>query len=171
MKKFSSVFLTFLLLSANLNAVPMPGGGGQGRIYTFGVGNAARKVEDLRSYARPNQVFNIVPNRPVVATDQSGNRQMFTPSGSMVMSISKDGSRTYSLGGEQRTFDKNGQLLSVSKNVSGTNMIEVTNSFGEIISYRETDMGGKVVAEYDKEKNKTREYVYQQFDDERASYL
>ncbi|MDR3112777.1 MAG: hypothetical protein LBU09_00190, partial [Endomicrobium sp.] len=162
MKKFNSILLTLLLISVNVvNAAPLPGSGKNP--YMFGFGNAARPVEDLRSYARPNQVFNIVPNRPVVATDQSGNRQMFTPSGSMVMSISKDGTRTYSLSGEQRTYDKNGQLVSVSKNNVGSNMIEVTNSFGEIISYKETDMGGVVVAEYDKEMNKTREYIYKEY--------
>jgi YD repeat-containing protein len=80
----------------------------------------------------------------------------------MAFSVNQDGSRTYSLDGVQKTMDKNGKLLSVSKNVRGTNLIEVTNEFGEIISYREMD-GGNIIAEYDKDKNQTKQYIYDEF--------
>jgi YD repeat-containing protein len=158
MKKFNSILLTLLLISVNLNAANLPGFGN--KVYQFGFGNAARNVEDLRAYAAPVQKYSILPGRPVVATDQSGNRQMYSPNGNMVMSVSKDGTRTYSLSGVQKTLDKDGKLLSVSKNLTGTNRIDNYNEFGELISYKLTDMGGKVLSEYDKDDNKTRQYVY-----------
>ncbi|MDR2192233.1 MAG: RHS repeat protein [Endomicrobium sp.] len=159
MRKFNSILLALLLISVNLNAAPMSGK----NPYMFGFGNAARPVEDLRGYAKPNQMSRILPNRIIQATDSSGNKQFYTPTGKMALSIAKDGSRTYSLNGVQQSMDKNGKLLSVSKNVSGTNWIEVTNEFGEIISYKETDIGGKIIAEYDKDKNQTKQYVYDEY--------
>ena len=159
MKKIICVSLLLSLISLNINAAPMS----SKNPYMFGFGNAARPVEDLRSYAKPNKMTRILPNRIIQATDSSGNRQFYTPTGRMALSIGKDGSRTYSLNGMQKSTDKDGKLLSVSKNVTGTNMIEVTNEFGEIISYKETGIGGKIIAEYDKDRNQTRQYIYDEY--------
>jgi FKBP-type peptidyl-prolyl cis-trans isomerase 2 len=42
-------------------------------------------------------------------------------------------------------------------------MVEVTNEFGEVISYRELGHGGKVVATYDKDRNLTATYNYNKY--------
>jgi len=127
------------------------------------MGPEGRSVEDLRDFAKPNRMFQILPNRPIVATDASGSRLYFTPTGRLAVSISKDGKTTYSLNGITKTRDAQGNLTSVARNIKGTNKIEVANEFGEIISHRETGLGGKVVKEYDKDYNLTRTFEYNKY--------
>jgi hypothetical protein len=105
-------------------------------------------------------MFEILPNRPVASTDASGNRQYFTPTGHLAVSISKDGHVTFNLSNMSKTVDAQGNLVSTEENISGTNMKVVKNEFGEVISYKETGFGGNIVKEYDKDKNLTKSYTY-----------
>ncbi|MDR2067055.1 MAG: hypothetical protein LBP57_04395 [Endomicrobium sp.] len=156
MKKIISLLsLTFLILSsakiyASLAATQNP----------YNIGPEGRTVEDLTNFAKPKDMFSILPNKPIQATDSSGNRQLFTTTGSLALSISKDGSITFSLSGQSRTIDSKGNLKEVEKNVVGTNIVEVRNEFGELVSYKEKGLGGQVVKEYDKDKNLTKTNVY-----------
>jgi hypothetical protein len=129
----------------------------------YSIGPEGRSVEDLKDFAKPNQMMAILPNRPVEATDSLGNKQYFTPMGKLAVSVSKDGQVTYSLNGIAKTFDAEGKLISTEKNLKGTNLIEVRNEFGEILSYKETCFGGNVVKEYDKDKNLTKTYTYNSY--------
>ncbi|MDR0398551.1 MAG: hypothetical protein LBH33_01940 [Endomicrobium sp.] len=126
----------------------------------YNIGPEGRTVEDLRDFAKPNQMFEVLPNRPVTATDSSGNRQYYTPSGQMSVSISKDGHVTFNLANMSKTVDAQGNIVSTEENIAGTNMKVVKNEFGETISYKETGFGGNIVKEYDKDKNLTKSYTY-----------
>jgi hypothetical protein len=129
----------------------------------YSMGPEGRTVEDLKDFAKPNQMFEILPNRPVAATDSSGNRQYYTPSGHMSASVSKDGHTTFNLANMSKTVDAQGNLVSTEENVAGTNMKVVKNEFGEIISYKETGFGGSIVKEYDKDKNLKKSYTYDMY--------
>jgi hypothetical protein len=83
--------------------------------------------------------------------------------GKLAVSFDKDGKATFSLGNVTKTRDNEGNITSISKNIKGTNMVEVTNEFGEVLSYKELGFGGKVVAMYDKEKNLTATYNYNKY--------
>ena len=126
----------------------------------YNIGPEGRTVEDLRDFAKPNQMFEVLPNRPVTATDSSGNRQYYTPTGQMSVSISKDGQVTFNLANMSKTVDAQGNIVSTEENIAGTNMRVVKNEFGETISYKETGFGGSIVKEYDKDKNLTKSYTY-----------
>ncbi len=154
MKKTIVLVLTFMLAAGNGWAsfleAPSP--------YTFGP--EGRTIADLRNFATPKMMVNILPNRPVVATDSSGNRLYYTPDGKMSLSISKDGSMTFSLGGTTKSLDAQGNLTSIATKISGTDMSEVKNEFGELLGYRQYDASGKVSKEYDNQGNLTKTYNY-----------
>jgi hypothetical protein len=129
----------------------------------YNIGPEGRTIEDLKEFAKPNQMFEILPNKPIVATDSSGNRQYYTPSGQMSVSISKDGHVTFNLSNMTKTIDAQGNLVSTEEYIDGTNMKVVKNEFGEIISYKETGFGGNIVKEYDKYKNLKKSYTYDMY--------
>jgi hypothetical protein len=129
----------------------------------YNIGPEGRTIEDLKEFAKPNQMFEILPNKPIVATDSSGNRQYYTPSGQMSVSISKDGHVTFNLSNMTKTIDAQGNLVSTEEYIDGTNMKVVKNEFGEIISYKETGFGGNIVKEYDKDKNLKKSYTYDMY--------
>jgi hypothetical protein len=129
----------------------------------YNIGPEGRTVDDLRDFAKPNQMFEILPSRPIATTDSSGNKQYYTPTGQMSVSISKDGHVTFNLANMSKTVDEEGNLVSTEKNIVGTNMRVVKNEFGEIISYKETGFGGNIVKEYDKDKNLKKSYTYDMY--------
>ncbi|MDR2399612.1 MAG: hypothetical protein LBD61_04210 [Endomicrobium sp.] len=126
----------------------------------YSIGPEGRTVEDLKDFAKPNEMVSILPNRPVAATDATGNRQYYTPNGNLAVNISKDGQITFSLSNMSKTVDSEGNLVSTEENISGTNIKVVKNEFGEVISYKETGFGGSTIKEYDKDKNLTKTYTY-----------
>lgn len=157
MKKLNTILLSLIFTAGTLNAsfLPTPN--------PYVIGPEGRSVEDLRDFARPNQMFSVLPNRPIVATDASGARQYYTPSGKLAVSVATNGETTFSLQGTSITKDAEGKVTSISKNIVGTNLIETKNEFGEVIGYKETGLGGKVLKEYDKDTNLTKTYNYDQF--------
>ena len=157
MKKLYPILLSIIFTAGTVNASFLKMNN------PYVIGPEGRTVEDLRSFARPNQMFRVMPNRPVVATDASGARLYYTPTGKLAVSINKSGETTFSLNGVTKTMDSKGNLTSVTKNVKGTNISEVQNEFGEIIGYKETGYGGKVIREYDKDKNLTRTINYNEY--------
>lgn len=157
MKKLYSILLSIIFTAGTVNASFLKMNN------PYVIGPEGRTVEDLRSFARPNQMFRVMPNRPVVATDASGARLYYTPTGKLAVSINKSGETTFSLNGVTKTMDSKGNLTSVTKSVKGTNISEVQNEFGEIIGYKETGYGGKVIREYDKDKNLTRTINYNEY--------
>ena len=157
MKKINSVLLSMIFIAGTLNAsfLPTPN--------PYSIGPDGRSVDSLKFYSPPNRNYHILPNRPLIATDSSGNRLCFTPTGKLAASYSKDGKFTFTLGNVTKTTDAEGNLTGVSRVVKGTNMVEVRNEFGEVLSYQELGFGGKVVAAYDNEKNLTATYYYDKY--------
>ncbi|MDR1523452.1 MAG: hypothetical protein LBS29_05855 [Endomicrobium sp.] len=157
MKKISSLLLTFVISFSRpcFSALPSQN--------PYNIGPEGRTIEDLTNFAKPKDMVSILPNRPVQATDSSGNRQFFTTTGSLALSISKDGSVTFSLSGQSKTVDSKGNLKKEEKSIIGTNITEVRNEFGEIVSYKEKGIGGQIVKEYDKDKNLTKTNVYDSY--------
>ncbi len=157
MKNMIVLVLSLVLTAGNAGAsfleAPSP--------YTFGP--EGRTVADLRNFATPKMMVNILPNRPVVATDSSGNRLYYTPDGKMSLSISKDGSMSFSLGGTTKSIDAQGNLTSISTKISGTDIAEVKNEFGELLGYRQYNAAGAVSKEYDNQGNLTRTYNYDKY--------
>ncbi|MDR2395518.1 MAG: hypothetical protein LBD57_02755 [Endomicrobium sp.] len=157
MKKISSLLLTFVISFSRpcFSALPSQN--------PYNIGPEGRTIEDLTNFAKPKDMVSILPNRPIQATDSSGNRQFFTTTGSLALSISKDGSVTFSLSGQSKTVDSKGNLKKEEKSIIGTNITEVRNEFGEIVSYKEKGIGGQIVKEYDKDKNLTKTNVYDSY--------
>lgn len=157
MKKVLALIITFLfLLSNNIQAslfqAPNP--------YSFGP--QGRAVSDLRDFAKPKYMANILAGRPVVATRSDGTRVYYTSDGKLSLSIKENGEMTFSLGGYSKSTDKFGQLKTETKVLEG-NLQEVRNEFGEIQSYNQLDGSGKCIASYDKDMNKTATYHYDKF--------
>ena len=160
MKKIHVLTVSFLFLTTNwitdkLNAsflqTPNP--------YSFGP--EGRTVSDLRDFAKPNQMVRILPNMPVASTDSEGNRVYYTPDGKMTLSVAKDGSMSFSLGGITKSLDSNGKIKSTTKSLKGSGLLqEVRNDNDEVVGYTALNGDGKTSVVYDKDKNITATYYY-----------
>jgi len=156
MKKIQAIIISILFLMTNniyasLFQAPNP--------YSFGP--EGRAVSDLRDFAKPKQMARILPNMPVVATDAEGNRVYYTPDGKMTLSVAKDGSMSFSLGGTTKSLNSDGEVTNITRTLIGSGLLqEVRNNDDEVVSYRALNGKGKVVATYDKDKNLTATYVY-----------
>ena len=151
----SFLFLTTNLITGNLNAsflqTPNP--------YSFGP--EGRTVSDLRDFAKPNQMVRILPNMPVASTDSEGNRVYYTPDGKMTLSVAKDGSMSFSLGGITKSLDSNGKIKNITKSLKGSGLLqEVRNNNNEVVGYTALNGDGKTSVVYDKDKNITATYHY-----------
>lgn len=156
MRKLQALTISLLFLitnniQASLFQAPNP--------YSFGP--QGRTVSDLRNFATPREMIRILPNRPVVATDSSGNRLYYTSDGKMSVSIAKDGSMSFSIGGVTKSRNSDGDITGITRTIQGSGgWQEVRNDKNQIISYRALNGDGKVIATYDKDKNLTATYVY-----------
>lgn len=151
----SFLFLTTNLITSNLNAsllqTPNP--------YSFGP--EGRTVSDLRDFAKPNQMVRILPNMPVASTDSEGNRVYYTPDGKMTLSVAKDGSMSFSLGGITKSLDSNGKIKNTTRSLKGSGLLqEVRNNNNEVVGYTALNGDGKTSVLYDKDKNITATYYY-----------
>ncbi len=160
MKKIQVLIITFLFSATNVltNNIyasflqsPSP--------YSFGP--EGRTVSDLRDFAKPNEMVRILPNMPVASTDSEGNRIYYTPDGKMTLSIAKDGSMSFKLGGTTKKIDADGKLKSVTTNIRGSGLLQETrNDKNEIVGYTALNGDGKPSVVYDKDKNVTATYHY-----------
>jgi len=116
-----------------------------------------------QAYRKPVEMMDILPGRPVSAHNQGGSSQYISPSGKLMLSVAKDGTRTYSLKGATKKYDKDGGLISETNRVEGTDLDETKNDAGQVTGYTQLGYGGKVVAELDKDKNVERSYVYDKY--------
>lgn len=154
MKKLTVLIISFVFfltnnIQASLFQAPNP--------YSFGP--QGRAVADLRDFAKPKQMVNILAGRPVVATKSDGTRVYYTSDGKMSLSIKGNGEMTFSLGGHSKSLDKFGNLKAEAKTLKN-NLQEIRNEFGEIQSYNKLDGNGKVIASYDEDMNKTATFYY-----------
>ncbi|MDR3112227.1 MAG: hypothetical protein LBU55_03540 [Elusimicrobiota bacterium] len=129
----------------------------------YEIGPTGRNIEDLAGFAKPNQMFSVVPNRPIVATDSSGNKQYYSPSGNLSLSISKEGKATFTLNSVTATLDADGKLEKLERQLKGTNIVEIQNEHGNILGYKELGLGGKPIREYDKDNNLSTTYEYDKY--------
>ncbi|MCL2144692.1 MAG: hypothetical protein FWH43_04280 [Endomicrobia bacterium] len=157
MKKINVILLSMIFTAGTLNASFMQGPN------PYAMLPEGKSVHDLQGWATPSRSVNVMPGRPFRASDASGTQLYYTPSGKLAVSISKDGSTTFALGDVIKTRNRDGDLTSISKTIKGTNMVEVTNEFGEVLYYKELGRGGKTVATYDKDRNLTTTYNYNKY--------
>ena len=156
MRKLQALTISLLFLitnniQASLFQAPNP--------YSFGP--EGRTVSDLRDFATPKQMVSILPNRPVVATDSEGNRLYYTSDGKMSLSIAKDGSMSFSIGGVTKSRNSDGDITGITRTIQGSGLLqEIKNDDNQVIGYRALNGDGKVAATYDKDKNLTATYVY-----------
>lgn len=157
MKKISLILLSIIFISGQLNASFLP------QTSAYSMLPEGRTVDDLATkWQPPVRAVNILGG-PIAATDKEGNKCYYTSKGRMAVSFNKDGKATFSLGGVSIMKDSDGNTTGYSKQVKGTNLIEVTNEFGEVLSYKELGFGGKIVATYDKDKNLTSTFNYNKY--------
>ena len=156
MKRIQAITISLLfLISNNIQASFLQGP----NPYSFGP--QGRTVSDLRDFAKPKQMVRILPNMPVAATDSSGNRVYYTPGGKMTLSIAKDGSMSFSLGGLSKTYNSDGEYNGSTKTLRGSGLLqEVRNKDNQIIGYKTLNGDGKTARTYDKDKNLTATYYY-----------
>jgi YD repeat-containing protein len=128
----------------------------------FGPQSQLLPIEQIE-FARPKDMVNILPGRPIAARDKYGNRTYFSPSGHAMLRISNDGKREFSLGAYSKETDEKGKVLRETTKSQGTNLVELKNDKGEIVGYQELGLGGRVVREYDSEMNLTRSYHYNDY--------
>lgn len=156
MKKMQILIISLLFLITNNSFAsflqnPNP--------YSFGP--QGRSVSDLRSFSKPKYMARVLPNRPVVATDSEGNRVYYTPDGKMTLSVSKDGSMSFSLSGVTKSMNASGEYSGITRTLRGENLLqEVRNKDDQIIGYKTLNGDGKVSRTFDKDKNLTATYVY-----------
>lgn len=156
MKKLQALIISLLfLITNNIQASFLQGP----NPYSFGP--QGRSVSDLRDFAKPKQMARVLPNRPVAATDSSGNRVYYTPDGKMTVSVAKDGSMSFALGGASKNYNSDGEFSGSSRTLRGSGLLqEIKNKDGEITNYRALNGDGKVAYTYDKDNNVTATYVY-----------
>ena len=156
MKRIQALVISLLfLITNNIQASFLEGP----NPYSFGP--QGRSVSDLRDFAKPKGMVRILPNRPVAATDSSGNRVYYTPDGKMTLSIAKDGSMSFSLSGVTKGYNSDGELKNISKTLKGKGLLqEVRNEKDEVVGYKTLNGKGKVAKTYDKDMNLTATYVY-----------
>lgn len=158
MKKINLILLSIVFMSGQVSAsflqTPSP----------YNMLPEGRTVDDLAAkWQPPVRSMNILSGRPLRATDAEGNQCYYTTAGKMAVYFEKDGSATFTLGNMSITKNNKGETTSYSKTVKGTNLVEITNEFGEVLSYKELGFGGKTVAMYDKDKNLTATYNYNKY--------
>lgn len=156
MKRIQALIISLLfLMTNNIQASFLQGP----NPYSFGP--QGRTVSDLRDFAKPKSMFRVLPNRPVVATDSSGSRVYYTSDGKLALSIGKDGSMTFSLGGVSKGYNSDGELKNISRTLKGEGLLqEIRNDKDEIIGYKALNGEGKTAKTYDKDMNLTATYVY-----------
>lgn len=158
MKKIKFILLSIIFIASQADASFL-----QMRS-AYEIGTPGRTVDDLAvQWQPPVRSVNILSNRPLKATDKEGNHLYYTTNGRMAVSFDKDGKATFSLGNMTITKDREGNVSTVSRHIKGSDLIEITNEFGEVLSYKQLGFGGKVVATYDKDKNLTATYNYNQY--------
>ena len=154
MRKINVLVVSFMFLVSNIQASPFAPS-----FNPYSFGPQGRSVADLRDFAKPKQMANILAGRPVVATRQDGTRVYYSSDGKLCLSVKRNGEMNFSLGGQSTSLDKTGKLKSETKTLKG-NFQEVRDEFGEITGYNQLDGSGKVIFSYDKNKNKTVSYDY-----------
>lgn len=162
MKKFQVLVVSILFLS-NVNIYAYPSSSSSPDPYQgMAVG---QPVSVFMAYDTVvNKMSNsILPNRPICSTDSSGARSYFSPTGRQLFSVSKDGQTTMTVGKVTTTRDKEGNVISVTERKKGTNILEVKDSFGEIIAYKTVGANGLTDKEFDKDFNLTKSYNYDKF--------
>ncbi len=156
MKKVQALIISLLfLITNNIQASflksPNP--------YAFGP--QGRSVSDLRDFAKPKHMARILPNRPVVATDSSGNRVYYTPDGKMTLSVGKDGSMSFSLSGVSKNMNASGEYKGTTRTLRGHGLLqEIRNENDQIVGYKALNGEGKTSKTFDKDMNLTATYVY-----------
>jgi len=131
---------------------------------SYSFGPEGRPIDSLdQSFAKPNQMMDILPGRPVAAREKDGSRVYFSPDGKMTLKVATDGTKQFSLGWNTKTVGANGDLQKQSQLVQGTNEIVDKNEKGEVLDYQEIGFGGKVVKEYDSQKNLTKTFTYDKY--------
>lgn len=156
MKKIQALIISLLfLITNNIQASflksPNP--------YAFGP--QGRSVSDLRDFAKPKFMARILPNRPVVATDSSGNRVYYTPDGKMTLSVGKDGSMSFSLSGVSKNMNASGEYKGTTRTLRGQGLLqEIRNENNQVIGYKALNGAGKTSKTFDKDMNLTATYVY-----------
>ncbi len=156
MKKIQALIISLLfLITNNIQASFLQGP----NPYSFGP--HGRSVSDLRDFAKPKQMVRVLPNRPVVATDSSGNRVYYTSDGKLALSIGKDGSMSFSLGGVSKNYNSDGEFSGATRTVKGSGLLqEVFDKEERLLGYKTLNGEGKVSKTFDKDKNLTASYVY-----------
>ena len=156
MKRIQALIISFLfLITNNIQASFLQGP----NPYSFGP--QGRSVSDLRDFAKPKQMVRILPNMPIAATDSSGNRVYYTPNGKMTVSVAKDGSMSFSLGGLSKNYNSSGEYSGSTKTLRGKGLLqEIRNKDNQILGYKALNGDGKTSKTYDKNKNLTATYIY-----------
>jgi hypothetical protein len=156
MKRIQALIVSLLfLITNNIQASFLQGP----NPYSFGP--QGRSVSDLRDFAKPKHMARVLPNRPVAATDSSGNRVYYTPDGKMVLSISKDGSMSFSLGGLSKNYNSDGEFSGSAKTLRGSGLLqEIRNKEEKVVGYKTLNGDGKTYQTYDKDMNVTATYFY-----------
>ena len=156
MKRIQALAISLLfLITNNIQASFLQGP----NPYSFGP--QGRSVSDLRNFAKPKNMIRILPNRPVAATDSSGARVYYTPDGKMVLSVAKDGSMSFSLGGLTKNYNSDGDFSGSARTLRGSGLLqEVRDKEDRLLGYKTLNGDGKVSQTYDKDFNLTATYSY-----------
>ena len=156
MKKIQVLVVSILFLGTNIEASflqpPQP----------YAIGPEGRTVSDLKGFASPSQLADILPSRPVASTDSSGARTYYV-NGRQLFSVSRDGQTTFSIGGTTKTRDKEGNITSISEKIKGTNISVIKDGFGETVGFKTLNASGLTDKEYDEYGNLTKSYYYDTF--------
>ncbi len=134
--------------------------------------DVGRPYQDLASYGKPDQMADILPNRPVAAHDQSGNRLFYSPSGKLMLTIALDGTETFSINNKTVTRDAHGKIKSVAQLAVGDNhKLIITDGDGNVTGTQTLNSLGQETASYDANGNLTQLFTYNQFGKKVASVL
>jgi hypothetical protein len=156
MKRIQALVISLLfLITNNIQASFLQGP----NPYSFGP--QGRSVSDLRNFAKPKNMIRILPNRPVVATSSDGSRLFYTSDGKLALSVAKDGSMSFSLGGLTKNYNSDGEFSGSAKTLRGSGLLqEVRDKEDRLLGYKTLNGDGKVSKTYDKDFNLTATYVY-----------
>jgi hypothetical protein len=104
------------------------------------------------------------PLRPLVITDKNGNKTYMSAQGEVMVSVDNQGNKTFSIKGKRsHRRDSKNKLTQQWDREAGSNMVTTRNEFGEVTGKEEYGLGGKMIAEYDAEDNKTKSFQYNKY--------
>ena len=126
---------------------------------------------DDRVFYKGKEMIEITPEKPLIVRDKEGNIMLTSSNGKVMVQIDTAGQKTFHIGGEREYRRGTGGEVEQRYIKEEGGRVRIENEQGDVIGYEEYGLGGKLLATYDEEGNKTREINYDSYGQRRESAI